>query len=216
MTAQAGGAIPSSQDAQAIAAERNALRKQLRRTRHALSRSERIHASVTIARRLARHPMIKPGTRIGVYLAVSGELNLRPFIEVAWQRGCQLFVPHITHARRRQMAFFPLVADSRLQTHRWGMPQLVNAGRQISRSDCLDVVLVPLLGFDAQGNRLGMGGGFYDRHFARLTRARRWHRPHLIGVAYACQQVSRLSSQPHDVQLEQIVTERGVLRVQMR
>jgi 5-formyltetrahydrofolate cyclo-ligase len=160
--------------------------------------------------------MIKPGARIGVYLALPDELSLQPFIELAWQRGCHLFVPHITHARCGQMAFYPLRVDSRLQAHRWGMPQLLNTGRQIWRSDRLDVVLVPLLGFDAQGNRLGMGGGFYDRHFARLARVRRRHRPHLIGVAYACQEVARLNSQPHDVRLEQIVTERGIVRAQMR
>jgi 5-formyltetrahydrofolate cyclo-ligase len=156
--------------------------------------------------------MIRPGARIGVYLALPGELSLQPFIDLALQRGCRLFVPHITHARRRQMAFYPLLADSRLQAHRWGMPQLRDAGRQIWRSDRLDVVLVPLLGFDAQGNRLGMGGGFYDRHFARLTRAKHWRRPRLLGVAYACQQLSRLESQPHDVRLEEIVTDRGLLR----
>jgi 5-formyltetrahydrofolate cyclo-ligase len=196
--------------------ERNALRQQLRRQRRAIPQSESVSASIAVARLLSRHPMIKPGARLGVYLALPGELNLQPFIELAWQRGCQLFVPHITHAGRRQMSFYRLQPGSRLRTHRWGMPQLHAVARQPPcRADRLDVVLVPLVGFDARGNRLGMGAGFYDRHFARLSRAMRW-RPHLIGVAYACQEVVSLDSQPHDVRLEQIVTERGIRRAQTR
>jgi len=215
MTAQAGGAIPSSQAT--LVAERNALRQQLRRTRRAISHLESSNVSLTVARLLGRHPLIKPGARIGVYLALPGELSLQPFIELAWQRGCQLFVPHITHTRRRQMKFYPLQRGSRLQTHRWGMPQLHAAARhQACPADRLDVVLVPLVGFDAHGNRLGMGAGFYDRHFARLSRARYWHRPHLLGVAYACQEIPTLDTQPHDVRLEQIVTERDIRRAQTR
>jgi len=209
MTAQAGGAIPSSQT---IALERDALRRQLRRERRAISATDRRKASLAIARLLSRHPLIRPGARVGVYLALPGELNLQPFIKLAWQRGCRVFVPHITQARRRQMNFFPLFPHSPLQTHRWGMPELhATARMQRCPASHLDVVLVPLVGFDAFGNRLGMGAGFYDRHFARLSRATQWRRPHLLGVAYACQQVVALNTQPHDVRLEQIVTERGIL-----
>lgn len=215
MTAQAGGAIPSSpssQWAQRIAIERQALRQQLRRTRRELPIAERRKASVVIAHKLARLPLCKPGTRIGIYLALPGELDLQPFIERAWARRCQLFAPHITSARRREMAFYPLTADSALQLHRWGMPQLRHAQRQPISSITLDVVLVPLVGFDANGNRLGMGAGFYDRHFARLSRQQRWRRPHLIGVAFACQQVAALPQQAHDVALEWVITERELIR----
>jgi 5-formyltetrahydrofolate cyclo-ligase len=218
MTAQAGGAIPSSLMAQAaLAAERTALRQQLRRQRRMLSTSARLSAARAVASLLSRHPMIRPGASIGVYLALPDELQLQPFIELAWRRNCRLFVPHIIHARRRRMAFYQLLPDSRLQTHRWGMSQLLNVDQQVAwRGAQLDVVLVPLLGFDVYGNRLGMGGGFYDRHFTRLSRVSHWRRPHLIGVGYACQEIPQLHSQPHDVQLEQIITERGIQRARPR
>jgi 5-formyltetrahydrofolate cyclo-ligase len=73
----------------------------------------------------------------------------------------------------------------------------------------LDLVLVPLVGFDARGNRLGMGGGFYDRHFAFLRNRQAWRRPLLIGIAFDVQRVPRLSGASHDVPLWGIVTERG-------
>lgn len=213
MTAQAGGAIPLS--LATLMARRNALRQQLRRRRRAIPPAEQTKAATAVARLLSRQPLIKPGARIGVYLALPAELNLQPFIELAWRRGCRLFVPHISHARRKQMRFYRLQPGSRLQAHDWGMPQLRDIERQqYCPSDRLDVVLVPTVGFDIRGNRLGMGGGFYDRHFARLSRAARWRRPHLIGVAYACQEVARLDTQPHDVRLELIVTEHAIFRAQ--
>lgn len=215
MTAQAGGAIPSSQAT--LVAERNALRQQLRRKRRAIPQREQARAAVAVAHLLGRHPLIKPGARIGVYLAFPGELSLQPFIALAWSRRCQLFVPHITHRGRRQMAFYRLLPNSPLQVHDWGMAQLRNVARQQQYDTRrLDVVLVPTVGFDAYGNRLGMGGGFYDRHFARLTRIGSWRRPRLIGVAYACQEVARLDTQPHDVRLALIVTERALFRAQTR
>jgi 5-formyltetrahydrofolate cyclo-ligase len=81
----------------------------------------------------------------------------------------------------------------------------------VSRSGhWLDLVLVPLVGFDARGNRLGMGGGFYDRHFSFLRNRRAWRRPLLIGIAFDVQRVPQLRDSAHDVPLWGIVTERGI------
>ena len=71
----------------------------------------------------------------------------------------------------------------------------------------LDLVLVPLVGFDDQGTRLGMGGGFYDRSFATRLFRRYWRKPRLIGVAYELQRVAHLDRQPWDVALDGVVTE---------
>lgn len=215
MTAQAGGASPSS-----IAAEQRALRQtlrqQLRRLRRAIPPQHRRAAALAVARSLARHPLIKPGARIGIYLAMRDELSLDAFIRVARLRRCQLFIPNITHQRRRQMRFYQLYAHSRLQLHGWGIPQLRTMREPPTASIMLDLVLVPLLGFDARGNRLGLGGGFYDRHFARLQRNNHWRRPRLMGVGYACQQLPALDSEQHDVRLDYIVTEAKCMRVASR
>lgn len=208
MTAQAGGASPDSRHA---ALNRSELRRQLRHMRRAIPADQQQRAAVAVARTLARMALIQPGARIGVYLSLPGELNLQPFIELAWSRRCHLFVPHITSRRRRQMAFYRFTPDSRLRTHEWGMPQLCDIQQPAIAGAMLDAVLVPVLGFDAHGHRLGMGAGFYDRHFARLTRTRH-QRPHLIGVGYACQQLAALVPQPHDITLEWMVTEAGLRR----
>ncbi len=76
----------------------------------------------------------------------------------------------------------------------------------------LHLVFVPLLGFDASGMRLGMGAGYYDRAFAwRFTR-KVWRGPLMVGLAYAFQQVPHITAAPHDVRLDAIVTDEGVLQ----
>jgi 5-formyltetrahydrofolate cyclo-ligase len=74
-------------------------------------------------------------------------------------------------------------------------------------------VFMPLVGFDAAGNRIGMGKGFYDRCFAHRIRLRRWRRPLLVGIAYEVQRVSSLQGERHDVPVDVIVTESAVLRI---
>jgi 5-formyltetrahydrofolate cyclo-ligase len=74
----------------------------------------------------------------------------------------------------------------------------------------LDLVLMPLVGFDADGNRLGMGAGFYDRKFAFLRHRRAWRRPLLLGIAFDAQRVERFDAALHDVPLWGVVTERAV------
>ncbi|MGE0115319.1 MAG: 5-formyltetrahydrofolate cyclo-ligase [Steroidobacteraceae bacterium] len=187
------------------------MRQQLRQIRCALPRNAQRKAATAVARRLGRHPLFKPGARIGVYLALPGELNLQDFIRMAWGRHCQLFVPHITSVRRKQMMFYRYAPAHALQANHWGIPQLRNPQQRMP-AIMLDVVLVPTVGFDRHGHRLGMGAGFYDRHFAHLRRLRHWRRPRLIGAAYACQEVPALAARAHDVRLDMIVTERAMIR----
>ncbi len=76
----------------------------------------------------------------------------------------------------------------------------------------LDMVFLPILGFDSQGVRLGTGGGYYDRAFAFRRWRTAWHSPRLIGIAYSFQQIDRITPAAHDVLLDAVVTERGILQ----
>lgn len=189
---------------------RHNLRKELRQRRRSLSASFKQFASERVTQHLMRSGWLNPGNRIAVYLATGEELSLTPLINTAWRRRCRLFIPQIISTHRRRMMFYPYDRDSQLIKHRWGMQQLTVATTPISTS-LLDMVLIPTVGFDAAGYRLGMGGGFYDRHFA-FTRRTAHHKPVLIGVAYACQKVSAVDMQAHDIQLDAIVTECGLTR----
>jgi 5-formyltetrahydrofolate cyclo-ligase len=97
-----------------------------------------------------------------------------------------------------------------LKRNRFGILEPV--GGQALSSRWLDLVFVPVVGFDIRGTRLGMGAGFYDRALAWRHTRNAWRGPRLIGLAYAFQQVDSIAAQAHDVHLDAVVTEKGVLR----
>ncbi len=99
---------------------------------------------------------------------------------------------------------------SRQRSNRLGIAEPQGSRTLAARR--LDLVFLPILGFDARGVRLGTGGGYYDRAFAFRRWRSAWHAPRLIGIAYSFQQVERITPAAHDVLLDAVVTERGVLQ----
>jgi 5-formyltetrahydrofolate cyclo-ligase len=178
--------------------ERPALRWRLRAARRAIAAAERPGAAAAVDAALRSLGLPRPGTRIAAYRAMDGEIDPAIVLGRASALGCQIHYPVITSLRSRRMRF-ATEGDAGD-----GVTPVVRSGHW------LDLVLVPLVGFDARGNRLGMGGGFYDRHFAFLRNRRAWRRPLLIGLAFELQRVPRLYDAAHDVPLWGIVTERGI------
>jgi 5-formyltetrahydrofolate cyclo-ligase len=114
------------------------------------------------------------------------------------------------------MRFVRYEVDSAMRVNRYGIAEPEHRHAEIIPPRRLDVVLMPLVGFDAQGARLGSGAGFYDRSLHHLREGRRWRKPKLIGVAYECQRVARLQPDRWDVPLDGILTERGLTRLRRR
>jgi len=215
VTAQAGGAIPfPSRPADRMAQptpEVRATRRRLRELRLALGPAERAAAERAIRATLVRLGVFRRGTHVALYLPMRGEVDVRPCLEVARRHGSHLYVPRVVSRRRRQMLFAPWNEDGAHRTNAFGIlePGSAAGARPVIG---LDVVVLPLVGFDSSGNRLGMGAGFYDRALRRrLDRSTTWRRPRLIGVAYACQQLPVIPASPWDVPLDLVVTERGVI-----
>jgi 5-formyltetrahydrofolate cyclo-ligase len=189
------------------------LRRQLRAGRRAIPDAERRAADKAIRDSLRRLGVWQRGRRVAAFLGMPGEVDLRPCFGPAWRRGVRVYVPHIVSRRDGTMVFVPLLPGAGLRGNAFGIaePEHGSHGRIPLRH--LDTVLVPLVGFDAHGHRLGMGAGFYDRALRpRLDRAQPFRRPRLIGIAYSIQQVARLEPAPWDVALDIVVTERGILR----
>ncbi len=190
-------------------ADRKALRQQLRARRRNVSPSERANAAQLVARNADRYLHLRAGWRIAIYTAMPSELETAPLIDLARRRGCVVYVPRIDrHSASRKMRFVELTGRQRL--NRLGIHE--PEGSLTMGARWLDVVFLPLVGFDAHGVRLGMGGGYYDRAFAfRLWRTV-WHAPRLIGLAYSFQQVEGLVAAPHDVRLDAVVTEERIIQ----
>lgn len=210
MTAQAGSASSSS-------LERQRLRRELRQRRRALSPSQRANAHRQFARLLLHSQwtshLLKAGRRVAVYFAYGHEADLAHVIALARRRRCILYLPVICDFRRSRMRFVRYQVDSAMRVNRYGIAEPDARHAEIIPARRLDLVLVPLVGFDAHGSRLGSGAGFYDRSLHHLREGRRWRKPKLIGVGYDCQRVERLQPDRWDVPLDGILTERGLTRV---
>jgi 5-formyltetrahydrofolate cyclo-ligase len=140
-------------------------------------------------------------------MSMDGELDPGPALALARSRGCRLFVPVITRFSRRRMRFSALDDLAPMRRNRWGIPEPGHPG---IHGRWLELVLVPCVAFDATGERLGMGAGFYDRHFSFLKNRSAWRRPRLLGLAYDFQRVPRIDVRSWDVPLWGVVTERAV------
>lgn len=188
-------------------------RRRLRALRLALEPVERSAAERAIAATLARLGIFSPGKRVAVYLAMRGEVDLAPAIAAAWRAGTLLYAPRITSRRRREIAFVPLARGEPTRTGAFGIAEpLATTGMRLPVLR-LDAVLLPVVGFDGNGNRLGMGAGFYDRALrGRRRPGSAWRRPRLVGVAFACQQLPRIEPSPWDVPLDMVVTESGMIQ----
>ncbi|NJD32544.1 MAG: 5-formyltetrahydrofolate cyclo-ligase [Gammaproteobacteria bacterium] len=193
--------------------ETRAARRRLRALRLALPADERRCAEQAITDALRRIRVFRRGRRVAVYLAMRGEVDLTGIIAAARRAGCELCVPRITSLRRGTMVFVPFHPDAGLRRNAYGIAEPVAVARQRLKPQSLDVVLLPVVGFDRDGNRLGMGAGYYDRALRqRRDAARRWKRPRLVGLAYSCQEVEHIRRSPWDVPLDLVVTEREIIQ----
>jgi 5-formyltetrahydrofolate cyclo-ligase len=185
------------------------VRAELRAKRRALSPEQREHAARLVARNVDRAFRLRAGKRVAIYAAMREELDTAPLIELAFVRGCRVFLPRVDR-RTGHLDFHETHADARQSVNHLGI--LEPEGTASIGARWLDLVLLPLVGFDARGMRLGMGGGYYDRTFAFRNRHTSWHGPRLVGIAYSFQELPSLTAAAHDVRMDAVVTEKGVVR----
>ena len=188
---------------------RRSLRAELTARRRAVSAADRDHAARRAALNADHALHLASQQRIAVYAALPSELDAAPLIALAASRGCRIFLPRIDRRRgSRGMRFIEMSGP--LRKNRLGIDEPVGSATIGAR--WLDLVFLPLVGFDGRGLRLGTGGGFYDRAFAFRQLRRAWHKPQLVGFGYAFQQVERLTAAPHDVFMDAVVTDEGFIR----
>lgn len=202
---------------------RHQLRQSLRLSRRSLTSAQQQAAAHGLAQQLSKLPKLSSWRHVGLYWPADGEIDPSLFARLLYKRGIKLYLPVIAtrkHDRRLRFLAAPTMAYAsknrrqlRLQSwpakrNRFGLREPL--GRQVMRPEKLDALLMPLVGFDANGQRLGMGGGFYDRLLARLQRGVK--RPQLIGLAHRSQQVLALPTEQWDEPVDIVVTDAGHLR----
>jgi 5-formyltetrahydrofolate cyclo-ligase len=190
-------------------AERRNLRALQRSARFALSAAARIAAADALVSNLERLPEFLTDARVAGYWAVAGELPLHAACARLRARGQGYYLPIVTQANTLRFASWQM--GDAVQANRYGIPEPQCDERDLLSPDALDLVLLPLLGFDRRGNRLGSGGGYYDRSFAFSRDQPRPARPLLVGIGYHFQELPALAPEPWDIPLDFIATDRELI-----
>jgi 5-formyltetrahydrofolate cyclo-ligase len=186
------------------------LRKRLRGARRALSAADHGRRSTLAANAVTRLPMFAAGKKVALYLPFDAETDTSALLIAARRRRIQVFVPVVVDRRRGLMRFYPLVGKLRPGAFGLAVPQHT---KYPLAPRWLNLIVVPLVGVDGVGRRLGMGGGFYDRALSFRRHMRHKIGPHLVGLAFDVQRTSEPFAEPWDIRLDSVATESGLHRI---
>jgi 5-formyltetrahydrofolate cyclo-ligase len=196
--------------------ERRSLRRQVISRRAALDRKTLDAAAGTVRGRLATTPEFQRAQRISAYWPVRGEMDVRPVIETAIERGKAVYLPVLASRagvdEAKGLVFAPYGPDVAMVADKYGIPEPDVGPERLIEASELDLAIVPLVLFDSAGHRVGMGGGYYDRAFAFRNEAGGGETPVLVGAAHSFQRVDALPPEPWDVALDIVVTDDGLWR----
>ena len=192
-----------------IAANRAQLRRQLRAARRALSASQQQRAARNLYKQLAQHPIFRRARHIALYLPNDGEIDPCWLLRAAQRRGKATYLPVLSAWPKTKMVFQRIRSQDKLRRNRFKIAEPFTNRAQQRKVWTLDLILLPLVGFDVHGGRLGMGGGFYDRSLARKKTHPSMQKPRLLGLAHECQKVEKLPMASWDVPLQATVTDSG-------
>ncbi|MGS0693473.1 5-formyltetrahydrofolate cyclo-ligase [Shewanella sp. 0m-4] len=184
-------------------ASRKQLRSMIRQARRALSAEQQTRYAKSAANLSLSAIRKFNARRVALYLTNDGELDTKPLIEALWQQGIKVYLPRLHPFSAGNLLFFRYEPDSELQQSHLGIWEPKLDITQMLLAHQLDVVITPLVAFDLQGNRMGMGGGYYDRTLANWQRK---GKPLPIGYAHDCQLVDALPCEHWDVALPFIFT----------
>lgn len=192
-----------------------ALRKQLRDRCRAIPSIERMMASQQVADHLQTLTWFRGSQHIACYLDDGIELATQASIDLIWQHHKTCYLPIVKDAEPI-LQFAAYQAHTVLQKNQFNLQQpVLDKSASLLSAEDLDLVLLPLVAFDCQANRLGRGAGYYDKTLAFLRELKTAQRqPKLIGLAYACQEVATLLPASWDVRMDAIITEQGIRMVE--
>ncbi|PHS73178.1 MAG: 5-formyltetrahydrofolate cyclo-ligase [Cycloclasticus sp.] len=181
------------------------LRHTLRRERRKLPFASRSAFDFNINQALLNSGLLLRSPHIAGYLANDGEPSISLFINTCFERNITHYLPVI---HKKTLHFSAYASGDSLKNNIFNIPEPET--RLLIPSKFLSVVLLPLVAYDNQGNRLGMGGGYYDCSLRFLLNSNCKKRPLLIGIAYSLQCVKHIERQPWDIALDAVVTENGL------
>ncbi|MGD9385851.1 MAG: 5-formyltetrahydrofolate cyclo-ligase [Thioalkalispiraceae bacterium] len=192
--------------------KRQQIRSELKQRRAKYSDSQCQSLSWQICNHLQNQRAFTNGQRFAFYYPMGNEVDLRELMERSWSLEKKVFLPVLAGFPKGCLWWVEHTPATPMYLNQYGIPEPEHPRRaRRTKLRSLDIIFMPLVAFDTVGNRMGMGGGFYDRSLAKVYRAdNTWHRPLRLGVAYSWQQVDAIPAEKWDIPLDAIATENGV------
>jgi len=183
------------------------IRQYIRSLRLNLSADTQQQHSQALCQNIIRQKNYRNSSHVACYLANDGEIDPYPLIEHAWFARKKVYLPVLSPIKN-SLYFAPYDEGTRFRHNRFNIAEPICHPSDWVKASQLDLLLMPLVAFDDFGNRVGMGGGFYDRTLAYLQHRQLWKKPVLMGLAHEIQKVAPLKAQRWDIPLDYIVTEK--------
>ncbi len=190
--------------------QRQSLRSRLRKQRRALTENTQTEHALGLDKQLSQCSLFKRSKHIAAYLAADGEIDPVFIMEKAWHMKKNIYLPVLAPFSSR-LYFAAYSANCKMKLNRYGIAEPDVHPKFWLKPRQLDLILMPLVGFDNSGNRLGMGGGYYDRSLSFYRFRKTAYRPRLIGLAHQLQHIEKLHVQTHDIPLQLIATEQQLI-----
>ena len=187
---------------------RSTLRQSIRQKRRALSPQQQATAAHNLLTEIKKIPAIYKSKHLALYLPNDGELDPTPIVQWCWKMKKAVYLPVLHPLSHNRLWFVRYTHRTPMTRNIYGILEPKTPYRCIRPAKMLDIVLLPLVAFDEQGGRLGMGGGYYDRTFS-FIRQYNAQRPRLIGLAHDLQKVDKLPIESWDVPLSCVVSDAG-------
>ncbi|MGG4663786.1 5-formyltetrahydrofolate cyclo-ligase [Providencia vermicola] len=191
-----------------LSTQRQQIRQTIRQARRQLTLEQQKIAAEHAKLNALQHPKIALAKNIALFLSFDGEINTQPLIDALWQQNKQVYLPVLHPFSAHHLLFLHYRPDSQLVKNRFNIAEPPLDVRDVLPPEQLDVMLIPLVAFDSQGQRLGMGGGFYDRTLANWQKSGFYP----IGLAHDCQHVEQLPVAHWDIPLPEIITPKKIWR----
>ena len=180
---------------------RNQLRQQIRKTRANLTALQQQQAEDSITQQALAFIEERNAQHIALYVSFDGEISTDKLIKTLWAQDKHVYLPVLHPFNPNHLLFLRYLPDTPMLKNKFGIWEPKLNVQNVLPLDELDILFTPVVAFDKQGNRLGMGGGFYDRTLQHWQKS-----PFIpVGLAHQCQQVEQLPTEVWDVPLHQIL-----------
>jgi 5-formyltetrahydrofolate cyclo-ligase len=194
--------------AETIMQSHDEMRQAGRQRRAELAPEQLELAAAALSERILGLEDYKRCSRLAVYFAVNGEISLQPVIDHALATGKAVYLPNLD---QQSLRFSPYFHEQKMRINKFRLPEPDVDDAEMLAPQQLDLVLAPLVVFDERCNRIGMGGGFYDRSFA-FRKNPEMTRPVLIGVAHEFQKAEQIVPEDWDVRLDMVITDETIYK----